>query len=68
MPQTLPRNAAERIHVQVAHQERYQLRKQRKLIINHDLGLHKNTKVLTCNRCVDTTRPTRRVEKALERE
>jgi hypothetical protein len=47
----------EAVHIEVAHQERYQLRKQIRLIKAHRTGAHKTTPYHTCNECLAATAP-----------
>lgn len=57
MPQTLKRNDVERIHVQVAHQERNQLRKSIRLLRAHKSGAHKENQIITCASCTVSNFP-----------
>lgn len=47
----------EAIHIQVAHQERYQLRKQIRLIKAHRKGAHSINHYHTCNECLSAMKP-----------
>lgn len=42
----------EEVHVQVAHQERFQLRKQIRLLKRHKQGMHREDPLRTCNACL----------------
>lgn len=57
MPQSLKRQDAERIHVQVGHQERHTFRKEHRLVTAHLAGKHSRNVILTCRICTKENPP-----------